>query len=106
MVLSTFSTVTIEEVAAATTGPLWFQLYVQPDREFTRELARRAEAAGYQALTVTIDTSVFRSTRVSAQTLLDYLDSGSSRDEFLEFFPSVRREDARDFLTLSCGAKS
>ncbi len=46
---------------------------------------------------------VFRDTRVPAQTLLDYLDDGFSLDEFLEFFPSVHRENARDFLTLSRG---
>ncbi len=57
-VLSTFSTVSLEEVAAAATKPHWFQLYVQPDREFTRELVRRAEAAGYKALVVTVDTPV------------------------------------------------
>jgi 4-hydroxymandelate oxidase len=58
MVLSTFSTVTLEKVAAAATQSLWFQLYVQPDREFTRELVGRAEAAGYKALVVTVDTPV------------------------------------------------
>ena len=58
MVLSSFSTVTLEEVAAASKTPLWFQLYVQPDREFTRELVHRAEMAGYQALVVTVDTPV------------------------------------------------
>lgn len=50
-------------------------------------------------------TLVFRGTRVPAQTLLDYLNDGFSLDEFLKYFPSVRREDARDFLTLSHGAK-
>ena len=50
-------------------------------------------------------TLVFRGTRVPAQTLLDYLDDGFSLDEFLKFFPSVRREDASDFLTLSRGTK-
>jgi uncharacterized protein (DUF433 family) len=51
-------------------------------------------------------TLVFRGTRVPAQTLLDYIDDGFSLEKFLEFFPSVRREDARDFLTLSRGAQS
>ncbi|HWH70134.1 MAG TPA: alpha-hydroxy acid oxidase, partial [Candidatus Sulfotelmatobacter sp.] len=46
----------LEEVAAAATGPLWFQLYINPDRGFTRELVARAERAGYQALVVTVDT--------------------------------------------------
>ncbi|HEY4249351.1 MAG TPA: alpha-hydroxy acid oxidase [Lacunisphaera sp.] len=58
IVLSTFSTVSLEEVAGAATKPHWFQLYVQPDRDFTRELVRRAEAAGYKALVVTVDTPV------------------------------------------------
>ena len=60
MVLSTFSTVTLEQVAAAAepAQPRWFQLYVQPDREFTRELVCRAVSAGYQALVVTVDTPV------------------------------------------------
>jgi 4-hydroxymandelate oxidase len=58
MVVSTMSNVTLEDVAAAATRPLWFQLYVQPDRQLTRQLVRRAEAAGYQALVVTVDAPV------------------------------------------------
>ncbi len=50
-------------------------------------------------------TLVFRGTRVPAQTMLDYLNDGFSLEEILKFFPSVRREDARDFLTLSRGEK-
>jgi 4-hydroxymandelate oxidase len=55
-VLSSFSTTAVEDVAAATRSPLWFQMYVQPDRGFTRELVRRVEAAGCQALCLTVDT--------------------------------------------------
>ena len=58
MVVSTMSNVTLEEVAAAASRPLWFQLYVQPDRELTRKLVGRAEAAGYEALVVTVDAPV------------------------------------------------
>jgi 4-hydroxymandelate oxidase len=58
MVVSTTSTVSLEDVAAAAKTPLWFQLYVQPDRGFTRELAQRVEVAGYEALVVTIDSPV------------------------------------------------
>ncbi len=36
-------------------GPLWFQLYLQPDRGFTLDLVQRAEAAGYEALVLTVD---------------------------------------------------
>ena len=58
MTLSTMSSVTLEEVAHAASGPLWFQLYVQKDRGFTAELVKRAESAGYKALVVTVDTPV------------------------------------------------
>ena len=44
---------------------------------------------------------VFTGTRVPAQTLLDYLNDGFSVDEFLQFFPSVKREDATEFLRLA-----
>jgi 4-hydroxymandelate oxidase len=56
MVASTIATHTLEDIAAAAGGPLWFQLYVYRDREVTLELVRRAEAAGYRAIVVTVDT--------------------------------------------------
>ena len=43
-------------------------------------------------------TLVFCGSRVPVQTLLDYRQDGYSLDEFLDFFPSVRREDAEEFL--------
>ncbi len=43
-------------------------------------------------------TLVFRGTRVPVQTLLDYLSDGFGIDEFLDFFPSVRKEDVVEFL--------
>lgn len=58
MVLSTQSSSLLEEVARHAQSPLWFQLYIQPDRDFTRALIQRAEAAGYQALVVTVDAPV------------------------------------------------
>lgn len=39
-------------------GPLWFQLYLQHDKGFTRELVQRAERAGYEALVLTVDAPV------------------------------------------------
>jgi uncharacterized protein (DUF433 family) len=45
-------------------------------------------------------TLVFRGTRVPAQTLLDYLNDGYSLSQFLEYFPSVERQDAEEFLRL------
>ena len=56
MVASTLSTCTLEEIAAAATRPLWFQLYVYKDREVTKELVARAGRAGFRALVLTVDT--------------------------------------------------
>jgi 4-hydroxymandelate oxidase len=57
-VVSTNSTVAIEELVKETTGPLWFQLYVQNDRAITTDLIRRVEGAGCGAVCVTVDTPV------------------------------------------------
>jgi 4-hydroxymandelate oxidase len=54
-VLSSLSNTPIEEVVAATTGPVWFQLYVYRDRAATAALIARAEAAGCSALVLTVD---------------------------------------------------
>lgn len=59
MIVSMASTVAIEKLAAVSGGPLWFQLYVQPDLAFTEAVVRRAEAAGCAALVVTVDSPVF-----------------------------------------------
>jgi 4-hydroxymandelate oxidase len=56
MIASTLSTCSLEEIAGAATGPLWFQLYVYKDRALTQELVARAEACGYRALVLTVDT--------------------------------------------------
>src|ERR1700720_372643 len=57
-VVSTNTTVPIEDLASAAKAPLWFQLYWQRDRGFTQELIQRVEAAGCDALCVTVDTPV------------------------------------------------
>jgi len=58
MIVSTQASLPLEDIAAAATSPLWFQLYIQPDRDFTAALVRRAEASGYRALVVTVDAPV------------------------------------------------
>jgi 4-hydroxymandelate oxidase len=63
LVLSAQASVTMEAVAApmladSTAGPLWFQLYWRDDRDFMRALLKRVEAAGYQALVLTVDAPV------------------------------------------------
>lgn len=59
MTLSTLSTCSIEEVAEVSGGRLWFQLYVYRDREATRDLLSRAEAAGAKALVLTVDAQLW-----------------------------------------------
>jgi 4-hydroxymandelate oxidase len=58
MCVSTMATCTLEEIAEAASGPLWFQTYIFKDRSFTKDLAVRARAAGYRALVLTVDTPV------------------------------------------------
>ena len=55
MILSTLSNTPVEVVVAASSGPVWFQLYVYRDRLATEGLVRRAEAAGCKALVLTVD---------------------------------------------------
>ena len=57
-VLSSNGTVSIEEIAAVPGARCWFQLYVQGDRGFTRDSIARVEAAGCEAVCVTVDTPV------------------------------------------------
>ncbi|HEY4664421.1 MAG TPA: alpha-hydroxy acid oxidase, partial [Comamonas sp.] len=70
MVVSTLSSFTLEEIAQTgqaaaaemgTDAPRWFQLYLQPDREHSLQLVRRAEATGYTAIVWTVDASIKRS---------------------------------------------
>lgn len=63
MVISTQSSVALEELTRAVRddadrGPLWFQLYWQADRGIDRALVERAEAAGCEAIVLTVDAPV------------------------------------------------
>jgi isopentenyl diphosphate isomerase/L-lactate dehydrogenase-like FMN-dependent dehydrogenase len=58
MAASTESTRTLEEIAQAATGPLWFQLYFSSTTHgHAKRLVQRAELAGYRALVLTVDSS-------------------------------------------------
>jgi len=56
--LSTVSICSIEDVAAHSSHPFWFQLYVMRDRDFMLRLIERAKAAGCSALVLTLDLQV------------------------------------------------
>jgi L-lactate dehydrogenase (cytochrome) len=56
--LSTMSICSIEDIAAATQAPFWFQLYWMRDRDFMERLMDRAKAAGCSTLVLTLDLQV------------------------------------------------
>ena len=55
MIAGTTSTRSLEEIAQAASGPLWFQLYVYPSLQYAEKLVHRAESAGYRAIVLTVD---------------------------------------------------
>lgn len=58
MLVSSLASQSLESIAAASERPLWFQLYWQGSRERTLRLLKRAEAAGYAVMVVTVDAPV------------------------------------------------
>ncbi len=67
LVASTLSSCTLEAIAGAAGPARWFQLYLQPEREPTLALLRRAEAAGYRAIVLTLDASIQLASRSALQ---------------------------------------
>lgn len=55
---STIATTSLEDIARASAGPKWFQLYVFRDREITEGMVKRAKKAGYKAIVFTVDVPV------------------------------------------------
>ena len=56
--MSTMSICSIEDVAAQTSAPFWFQLYMMRDRDFMERLIKRAKAANCSALMLTLDLQI------------------------------------------------
>jgi isopentenyl diphosphate isomerase/L-lactate dehydrogenase-like FMN-dependent dehydrogenase len=56
---SSVSHLSLEEIAAASSGPKWFQIYFPANRDYARELLQRAKAAGFTAIVVTVDGTTF-----------------------------------------------
>src|ERR1035437_621517 len=56
--LSTMSICSIEDIAAHTKAPFWFQLYVMRDRDFIKRLIDRAKSAGCSTLVLTLDLQI------------------------------------------------
>jgi 4-hydroxymandelate oxidase len=58
MIVSNASSCSLEEVGASSGGPLWAQTFFLKDRGINEDIVRRAEAAGFKAIVVTVDTQV------------------------------------------------
>lgn len=56
MIVSTMANTSLEDVAASSPAPKWFQVYIYEDRSITEDMVRRARDAGYEALVLTVDT--------------------------------------------------
>lgn len=67
IMVSTQATFSVEDVAKARGGPVWFQLYTTSSLDVTRKLVQRAEAAGCPAVAVTIDTPNGRNTATATR---------------------------------------
>lgn len=67
LVLSTQASKSVEEVAKARGGPVWFQLYTTPDFGITTKLLQRAEAAGCTAVAITVDLPAGRNTETGTR---------------------------------------
>src|SRR5580698_10097841 len=87
-ILSTVSGHKLEKTKAASTGPVWYQLYMMGGREVAEAAIDRARMAGYSALVITIDTAIAgmreRDVRNGVKELL-----GSSLLEKIPFLPDV-----------------
>jgi 4-hydroxymandelate oxidase len=83
-VLSTVTTTSVENVNAARGEPVWYQLYHQSDRNQTKQLVKRVEAAGCPAIVFTVD-----------------LNGGSNRETMLR----AQQLDTRDCSTCHEGGK-
>ncbi|HEU5348760.1 MAG TPA: alpha-hydroxy acid oxidase [Ktedonobacterales bacterium] len=111
MAASTESTRTLEEIAQAATGPLWFQLYFSSwTRGHASRLARRAEDAGYRAIVLTVDSSRWGRKERQARSEATYdwplpgnfiLDPLPPRDEYTEDGAAVTWADIEWLRTVT-----
>ncbi|XP_030381413.1 (S)-2-hydroxy-acid oxidase GLO1 [Scaptodrosophila lebanonensis] len=84
-ILSTLSTTSLEDLAAAAPDTIkWFQLYIYKDRSLTESLVRRAEKANFKALVLTIDAPIFGHRRADVRnnfSLPSHLSLANFQDE-------------------------
>ncbi|MGH2505046.1 MAG: alpha-hydroxy acid oxidase [Ktedonobacterales bacterium] len=100
MIASTESTCSLEEIAQAASGPLWFQLYfTHRSYALAERLAQRAEAAGYRALVVTVDSPRWgrKERHIRSESTYDWPPSGNFADDANVAEPgAVEQPDEQD----------
>ena len=87
-ILSTLSGCRLEDVRASTSGPVWYQVYLVGGRDISTAAIARAQAAGFSALVVTIDTAVAGQRERDVRNGVRELVSGSLWEK-LPFIPQV-----------------
>lgn len=96
MIASMAATVPVEEIVQAG-ETVWFQVYIQPDRGFTADLVRRAEAAGCAAVVVSVDSPVFGHRERDARNGFHDLPAGLATANMggrpIEFVPDLSWRD-------------
>lgn len=88
MILSTVSGHRLEDVKAASTGPVWYQLYLTGGRAAAESAMHRAMAAGYTALVITIDSNIIGRREREARDGMEQLLRGSLWSK-IPFTPQV-----------------
>jgi L-lactate dehydrogenase (cytochrome) len=76
-ILSTVSGHRLQDVKAASSGPVWFQLYLTGGRAAAEDAIQRAQEAGYSDLVVTIDTTLIGLREREVRDGMDQLLRGS-----------------------------
>lgn len=106
--LSSGPSCSLEQVSASASGTRWFQLYLLRDREITRALVQRAEAEGYKALCLTVDSPVsgkrdrnLRNQFVSHRKLLHQVLINMGFDQLSE---DLTNRELQAFVTEQMGA--
>jgi isopentenyl diphosphate isomerase/L-lactate dehydrogenase-like FMN-dependent dehydrogenase len=87
-ILSTVSGYRLEDVKAASSGPVWYQLYLTGGRGAAESAMARAQSAGYQVLVITIDTAVIGSREREIRDGMEQLLRGSLWSQ-IPFAPQV-----------------
>jgi isopentenyl diphosphate isomerase/L-lactate dehydrogenase-like FMN-dependent dehydrogenase len=93
MIASTSASRSLEEIAEAAIGPLWFQLYVYRGVKTSEELVRRAEAGGYRAIVLTVDLPRYGNREREIRSDFNFLPS------HLANFPEERGDEESVNLT-------